>query len=37
MAQTTQKNIRFTPEQWRRVEKEAEKETFRQTGSWSSS
>ena len=23
MAQTTQKNIRFTPEQWKRVEKEA--------------
>ena len=25
MAQTTQKNIRFTFEQWKRVEKEAEK------------
>ncbi len=25
MIQTTQKNIRFTPEQWKRVEKEAEK------------
>ena len=25
MAQTTQKNIRFTSEQWKRVEKEAEK------------
>ena len=25
MVQTTQKNIRFTPEQWKRVEKEAEK------------
>ena len=24
MAQTTQKNIRFTPEQWKRVEKEAQ-------------
>ena len=25
MAQTTQKNIRFTPEEWKRVEKEARK------------
>ena len=25
MAQTAQKNIRFTPEQWKRVEKEADK------------
>ena len=25
MVQTIQKNIRFTPEQWKRVEKEAEK------------
>ena len=25
MAQTTQKNIRFTSEQWKRIEKEAEK------------
>ena len=25
MVQTTQKNIRFTPEQWKRVEKEAHK------------
>lgn len=25
MTQTAQKNIRFTPEQWQRIEKEAEK------------
>ena len=28
MVQTTQKNIRFTPGQWKRVEKEAEKRGY---------
>ena len=38
MVQTTQKNIRVTPEQWKRVEKEAHSAgCFCRTSSWSSS
>ncbi len=34
MAQTTQKNIRFTSEQWKRIENEAEKREMSPNRQW---